>query len=416
MHATNWVAGLSGVSKRYGANVALDRVSLGIERGKVTALLGPNGAGKSTTVGLLLGLAKADEGRVELFGQSPQVLAARRRMGVMLQSAGLIETLRVRELVQLTSSYYSRPRTLTEVADMAGIGGLLGKPYGALSGGQQRRVQFALAICGRPELLFLDEPTTGLDIEARESLWAVVRRLVADGCAVLLTTHYLEEAEALAHRVAVLMRGRIVAEGTVDEIRAMGVRRRIRCVSALEAAEVRAWPGVEAVTVDEASRGAEAASMGAKERGAVAAQGLDATRRAIDADVRNIAAVDSSRCSTTDDASRAVGDAAVGTLGGETRGGVDVGDVARVAAVSAGGQKVGERRRLEISVVVAEPIVRRLLEGDPGLSELEVARAGLAEAFVQITKGPMHASDGLAGERQPRFDTERAGLAQGEAA
>ena len=406
MHAANWVAELSGVSKRYGANVALDRVSLGIERGKVTALLGPNGAGKSTTVGLLLGLAKADEGRVELFGQSPQVLAARRRMGVMLQSAGLIETLRVRELVQLTSSYYSRPRTLTEVADMAGIVGLLGKPYGALSGGQQRRVQFALAICGRPELLFLDEPTTGLDIEARESLWAVVRGLVADGCAVLLTTHYLEEAEALAHRVAVLMSGRIVAEGTVDEIRATGVRRRIRCVSALEAAEVRAWPGVEAVTVDEASRGAGVASMGAKERGAVAAQGLD----------------------TTDDASRARGGAAAGTLGREARGGVnvggvavggmdaggaDVGDMAPVAAVGAGGQKARERRRLEISAVVAEPIVRRLLEGDPGLSGLEVARAGLAEAFVQITKGPMHASDGLAGERQPRFDTERA---QGEAA
>ena len=379
MHAANWVAELSGVSKRYGANLALDRVSLGIERGKVTALLGPNGAGKSTTVGLLLGLAKADEGRVELFGQSPQVLAARRRMGVMLQSAGLIETLRVRELVQLTSSYYSRPRTLTEVADMAGIVGLLGKPYGALSGGQQRRVQFALAICGRPELLFLDEPTTGLDIEARESLWAVVRGLVADGCAVLLTTHYLEEAEALAHRVAVLMSGRIVAEGTVDEIRATGVRRRIRCVSALEAAEVRAWPGVEAVTVDEASgSGAAAGTLGREARGGVNVGGV--------------------------------------AVGGMDAGGAGVGDMAPVAAVGAGGQKARERRRLEISAVVAEPIVRRLLEGDPGLSELEVARAGLAEAFVQITKGPMHASDGLAGERQPRFDTERAGLAQGEVA
>ena len=379
MHATNWVAELSDVSKRYGANVALDRVSLGIERGKVTALLGPNGAGKSTAVGLLLGLSKADEGRVELFGQSPQVLAARRRMGVMLQSAGLIETLRVRELVQLTSSYYSRPRTLTEVADMAGIGGLLGKPYGALSGGQQRRVQFALAICGRPELLFLDEPTTGLDIEARESLWAVVRGLVADGCAVLLTTHYLEEAEALAHRVAVLMSGRIVAEGTVDEIRATGVRRRIRCVSTLEAAEVRAWPGVEAVTVDEANgSGAAAGTLGREARGGVNVGGV--------------------------------------AVGGMDAGGADVGDMAPVAAVGAGGQKARERRRLEISAVVAEPVVRRLLEGDPGLSELEVARAGLAEAFVQITKGPMHASDGLAGERQPRFDTERVGLAQGEAA
>ena len=241
------VAGLVGVSKRYGAHLALDRVSLGIETGKVTALLGPNGAGKSTTVALLLGLAAADEGQVELFGQSPQLLAARRRIGVMLQSAGLIETLRVNELVQLTSSYYPRPRTISEVAEMAGIGGLLGKSYGALSGGQQRRVQFALAICGRPELLFLDEPTTGLDIEARETLWAVVRGLVAEGCGVLLTTHYLEEAEALADRVAVLMRGRIVAEGTVDEIRAMGVRRRIRCVSTVAVDAVRggrvAWGG-----------------------------------------------------------------------------------------------------------------------------------------------------------------------------
>ena len=250
MQATNWVAGLTGVTKRYGANVALDGVSLGIGRGQVTALLGPNGAGKSTAVALLLGLAGADEGRVDLFGQSPQVLAARRRIGVMLQSAGLIETLRVGELVELTSSYYLRPRTVSEVAEMAGIGELLRKPYGALSGGQQRRVQFALAICGRPELLFLDEPTTGLDIEARETLWTVVRGLVSEGCAVLLTTHYLEEAEALAHRVAVLARGRIVAEGTVDEIRAMGVRRRIRCVSALSVEEVRGWEGVEVVVED----------------------------------------------------------------------------------------------------------------------------------------------------------------------
>jgi ABC-2 type transport system ATP-binding protein len=251
-------------------------------------------------------------------------------MGVMLQSAGLVETLRVRELVQLTSSYYSRPRTLTEVADMAGIGNLMGKYYGALSGGQQRRVQFAMAICGRPELLFLDEPTTGLDIEARESLWAVVRELVAEGCAVLLTTHYLEEAEALAHRVAVLMRGRIVAEGTVDQIRAMGVRKRIRCVSGVAAAKVRAWPGVEGVV--------------------------------------------------------------------------------------AGEEVAGGRRKLEISAVVAEPIVRRMLESDPGLSDLEVARAGLAEAFVQITKeGAMRASHGQGREVMPRSDTEQAVPAQGGA-
>jgi ABC-2 type transport system ATP-binding protein len=319
MGATKRAAELVGVTKRYGAQVALDRVSLEIERGKVTALLGPNGAGKSTTVGLLLGLCRADEGRVELFGQSPHVLAARRRMGVMLQTAGLVEVLRVRELVELTSSYYPRPRAISEVAQMAGIGGLLGKPYGALSGGQQRRVQFALAICGRPELLFLDEPTTGLDIEARESLWAVVRGLVAEGCAVLLTTHYLEEAEALAHRVELLMHGRIVAAGTVDEIRAMGVRRKIRCVSAVGVEEVREWPGVEEVVSETAvGSGAPAARPDGRARG---------------------------------------------------------------------------RRLLEISAVDAEPVVRRLLDSDPGLSELEVVRAGLAEAFVRITRGPSGASE-----------------------
>ena len=340
MGATNRVAGLTDVSKRYGANLALDRVSLGIEKGRVTALLGPNGAGKTTTVALLLGLAKADEGQAELFGRSPQELAVRRRIGVMLQTAGLIETLQVRELVQLTSSYYPRPRGLSEVGDLAGIGGLLGKRYGLLSGGQQRRVQFALAICGRPELLFLDEPTTGLDIEARESLWDVVRAMVAEGCAVLLTTHYLEEAEALAHRVEVMMHGRIVAAGTVDEIRAMGVRRRIRCVSGVAVEEVRGWEGVEAVVEE----------VGGADRvgGSDGADGVGGAR---------------------------------GTTGSGGAGGA-------VAGAAAGGG-VGadrERRRLEISVVEAEPVVRRLLENDPELTELEVARAGLAEAVVRITK------------------------------
>ena len=352
MGATNWAAELAGVSKRYGANVALDRVSLGIEAGKVTALLGPNGAGKSTAVALLLGLASADEGRVELFGRSPQVLAARRRMGVMLQTAGLVETLRVRELVELTSSYYPRPRGISEVAEMAGVSGFLGKPYGALSGGQQRRVQFALAICGRPEILFLDEPTTGLDIEARKSLWDVVRGLVAEGCAVLLTTHYLEEAEALAHRVEVLMRGRIVAAGTVDEIRAMGVRRKIRCVSAVPLEEVWGWPGVEEVVSEAVLEGDRGGASAGAEGGARGAESVG----------------------PGDDVSLRAG------WMGDTRA---TGDG---AAVVRDGDWARERRRLEISAVEAEPVVRRLFEIDSGLSELEVTRAGLAEAFVRITQ------------------------------
>jgi ABC-2 type transport system ATP-binding protein len=288
-------AELAGVVKRYGAKTALDGIRLSIERGKVTALLGPNGAGKSTAISLLLGLATADSGRVELFGRSPQELAARRRIGVMLQSAALPETLRVGELVELTSSYYAQPLGLGELARMVGSEELLRRPYGALSGGQQRRVQFALAVCGNPELLFLDEPTTGLDVEAREALWNVVRALVAEGSAVLLTTHYLEEAEALAHRVAVLVNGRIVTDGTVNEIRAKGVRRHIRCISGLSVEQVREWAGVDAVS--------------------------------------------------------------------------------------------GRDNRLDIEARTAEPIVRQLLASDPLLSELEVTRAGLAEAFVQITKG-----------------------------
>jgi ABC-2 type transport system ATP-binding protein len=288
-------AELAGVVKRYGAKTALDGIRLSIERGKVTALLGPNGAGKSTAISLLLGLATADSGRVELFGRSPQELAARRRIGVMLPSAALPETLRVGELVELTSSYYAQPLGLGELARMVGIEELLRRPYGALSGGQQRRVQFALAVCGNPELLFLDEPTTGLDVEAREALWNVVRALVAEGSAVLLTTHYLEEAEALAHRVAVLVNGRIVTDGTVNEIRAKGVRRHIRCISGLSVEQVREWAGVDAVS--------------------------------------------------------------------------------------------GRDNRLDIEARTAEPIVRQLLASDPLLSELEVTRAGLAEAFVQITKG-----------------------------
>src|SRR5690606_30056858 len=201
--------------------------------GELLALLGPNGAGKTTAIGLLLGLLQADAGEVSLCGRAPQDLAARRAVGLMLQSAGIPETLKVGELLDLTRSYYPEPRSIADCVALAGLDGLLDRRYGKLSGGQQRRVQFALALCGRPRVLFLDEPTTGLDIEARQGLWKAIRELVADGCAVLLTTHYLEEAEALADRVVVLNNGRVVATGSVQEIRAHVAQRRIRCVSSI---------------------------------------------------------------------------------------------------------------------------------------------------------------------------------------
>ena len=150
------IARLDGVIKNYGRLAALDGADLQIHRGELLALLGPNGAGKTTAIALLLGLIRADSGKVELFGQDPQRIDARRRIGVMLQNAALPPTLRVGELLRLTASYYPSPRPLAETAELAGIGELLSRPYAKLSGGQQRSVQFALALCGRPELLFLD--------------------------------------------------------------------------------------------------------------------------------------------------------------------------------------------------------------------------------------------------------------------
>ncbi|WP_433852733.1 ABC transporter ATP-binding protein [Stenotrophomonas nitritireducens] len=238
------LASLRGVHKRYGALQALAGVDLDLHAGQVLALLGPNGAGKTTTIGLLLGLLRADAGQVRLFGQDPQQLAARRGIGVMLQDAALPPTLRVGELLRLTASYYPAPRPLAESATLAGVEDLLDRPYGRLSGGQQRRVQFAIALCGRPRLLFLDEPTVGLDLPARQRLWATVRALAGEGVAVVLTTHYLEEAGHLADRVCVLMRGRIVSDGSVDALRARVETRRIRCVTTLDADAVAAWPGV----------------------------------------------------------------------------------------------------------------------------------------------------------------------------
>ncbi|WP_199096486.1 ABC transporter ATP-binding protein [Dyella sp. ASV21] len=238
------VASLAGAIKRYDGLTAVDGLNLMLQRGELLALLGPNGAGKSTTIGLLLGLVRADAGRVELFGRDPQDIAARRRIGVMLQQAALPATLRVSELLALTMSYYPAPRTLEETVELAGIAQYLDRRYAKLSGGEQRRVQFALALCGRPELLFLDEPTVGMDIDARQRLWTSIRRLVAEGCSVVLTTHYLEEAEALAQRVVVLANGRVVSDGSVDELRSRVSLTRIRCVTDLDAEAVAAWPRV----------------------------------------------------------------------------------------------------------------------------------------------------------------------------
>ncbi len=294
------LAELQGATRRYGDVVAVDAVDLRIHRGEVLALLGANGAGKSTAIALMLGLVRADAGSARLFGMAPDALEARRRTGVMLQSCVVSDMLRVDELLDLTRSYYPAPRSVADCVALAGLDGLLRRRYAKLSGGQQRRVQFALAICGRPELLFLDEPTTGLDIEARQGVWRALRELVAGGTSVLLTTHYLEEAEALADRVVVLAGGRIAAAGPMEAMRARVSQRRIRCRSALDAEAVAGWPGVREAT-------------------------------------RNGA-------------------------------------------------------HLDIVADAAEPVLRRLLAADDAVADIDVRRAGLADAFLEITRAAGPAS------------------------
>ena len=287
------LACLQGVRRRRGAVQALDGVDLELPAGRVTALLGINGAGKTTAIEILLGLQPADTGDVMLFGRHPSDLEARRHIGVMLQQAQLPERLRVDELLALTRSWYPQPRSVADCVALGGLDGLLDRRYGRLSGGQQRRVQFALALCGRPKLLFLDEPTTGLDLGARQQVWRAIRSLVADGVGILLTTHYLEEAEALADRVVVLDAGRVRADGSVGAVRAQVAQRRIRCTSVVPADVVAGWPGVRSADV------------------------------------------------------------------------VD-------------GQLV-------VMAEQAESVLRRLLDADPQLGDLEIQRAGLAEAFVAMT-------------------------------
>jgi ABC-2 type transport system ATP-binding protein len=238
------LARLDDVHKRFGKIAALDGLDLSVNRGELLALLGPNGAGKSTAISILLGLQRPDRGMAGLFGEDPQDVAARQRIGILMQEVNLPSVMRPRELIRQVSNYYPNPYDLPTVLEKLSLQQLADRPYGKLSGGQKRQVQFALAICGRPELLFLDEPTVGLDLKAREELWQVLRDLVHEGCSIVLTTHYLEEAEALANRVAVMAHGRVVANGSVDEIRAHVSRKNVSYRSTLPRQTVEAWPEV----------------------------------------------------------------------------------------------------------------------------------------------------------------------------
>ncbi len=247
---TDYLSELSGVSKRFDKVVALDGLELQVRPAELLAVLGPNGAGKSTAISLMLGLLRADTGTASLFGQSPLNIAARRQIGVMMQEVTLAAELRVREQIDLVASYYPDPLSSDAAMDMTRTSSLSGRPYGKLSSGQKRQVQFAMAVVGRPKLLFLDEPTVGLDLPAREMMWAMLRQLVRDGVSIVLTTHYLEEAEALADRVVVLAKGRVISSGTVREMLALVGHKRIACSTSLSAELVASWQGVQSVKRD----------------------------------------------------------------------------------------------------------------------------------------------------------------------
>lgn len=288
------VAQLRAATRRYGKTIALNAIDLELRRGELMALLGPNGAGKTSAIALWLGLHEPDSGEATLLGGSPLAVDRRRGVGVMMQDVTLTTGMKVRELIAQTASYYVDPMSVREALEITQITELGDRYYDKLSGGQKRQVQFALAICGRPSVLFLDEPSVGMDIAAREHLRAAIRRLRDEGCSILLTTHYLEEAEMLADRVVVLAKGHIVASGTVSEVRAIVSRRHIRCDSGLPTDELSQWPGVVSVSrVDQ---------------------------------------------------------------------------------------------RLTILATDADSVLRRLLATDQAIANIEVQRAGLAEAFVELTK------------------------------
>ncbi|MBO1337023.1 ABC transporter ATP-binding protein [Streptomyces sp. VRA16 Mangrove soil] len=217
----------TGVTKTYGTVKAVDGLSLALHPGETVALLGPNGAGKSTTLDLLLGLRPADTGDVQVFGTSPRDAIVRGRVGAMLQSGGLMDEVTVRELVQLAVSLHPKPYKADDVMSRAGITQIGDRKVNKLSGGQEQRVRFALATAGDSDLIVLDEPTTGMDVTARQAFWATMREQADQGRTVLFATHYLEEADAIADRVLVLHRGRLLADGTAAEIKAKAGARKV---------------------------------------------------------------------------------------------------------------------------------------------------------------------------------------------
>jgi ABC-2 type transport system ATP-binding protein len=238
---------LEHVTKVYKGKKAVDDLTLTLESGTVLALLGPNGAGKTTTISMILGMQQPTSGSVKLLGSDPRDQKVRNRIGAMLQDVSVIDNLKVAETINLFRNYYSNPLSLEHLLLISGLEGERNKMAIALSGGQQRRLGFALAAAGDPEVIFLDEPTVGMDISSRHLFWDTIRAMAGKGRTVVLTTHYLEEADSLADRIVVINNGKLVADGTPSEIKA-GTTGRVISFTAgasVTAESLLSIPGIE---------------------------------------------------------------------------------------------------------------------------------------------------------------------------
>src|SRR4051794_12237507 len=242
---------LHGLTKRFGPVTAVDGLDLTIEPGEIVAFLGPNGAGKTSTIDMVLGLSRPDGGTAEVFGLAPRTAVAHGLVTAVMQTGGLLKDLTVRETVELTAALFAHTRPVAEVLDRAGLTEIAGRRVGKCSGGQQQRLRFAMALLPEPELLILDEPTTGMDVEGRPEFWGAIPADAERGRTVVFATHYLEEADAYADRIVLVSRGRVVADGTSAEIKALSAGRLVTAtwegIGTAEAVTLRNLPGVEDV-------------------------------------------------------------------------------------------------------------------------------------------------------------------------
>jgi ABC-2 type transport system ATP-binding protein len=240
----------SGLRKSFGSVQAVNGIDLHIRPGEIVAFLGPNGAGKTTTIDMLLGLGTPDSGDVRIYGSTPRAAIARGQVSAVMQTGGLLKDLTVRETVRLTASLFADSRPVEEVLERAGILEIGDRMVGKCSGGQQQRLRFAMALLSDPGLLILDEPTTGMDVEGRRDFWSAIRADAARGRTVIFATHYLDEADAYADRIIMLRRGRIVADGTAAEVKALAAGRTLQAtVPGVDQAAVAAIAGVDSVEI-----------------------------------------------------------------------------------------------------------------------------------------------------------------------